>query len=328
MRFGVLSTANIARGAVIPAIGRTDHEVVAVGSRDRERARAFADDLGIDRAYGSYGELLDDEGIDAVYNPLPNSLHAEWTKRAADRGLDVLCEKPLGVDADQSREMGAYCDDRGVTLMEAFMYRYHPRTERVQAIVDEEFDDVRGIEATFQFPLRGRPGDIRLDPDLAGGSLMDVGCYAVNAARTMLGEPDRVVGRTHDSRDCGVETHAAGVLEYDDGRLARISSSFDTQDRQRYRVEAENGWLVAEGAFVPRGEDGVRIEYEVDDRHAVEEFDPVDQYRLEVEHFVECVREGRRPRTDADEAVRNMRVIDALYESAANGRAVEVGGDR
>lgn len=324
MNFGVIGTAAIARGAVLPAITQSDHRVLALSSRDEQRAASVAEDFGVPRAYGSYDELLRDEDLDAVYNPLPNSLHEEWTKRAADAGLDVLCEKPLGVDATQSREMGTYCDDRGVTLMEAFMYRYHPRTERVVEIIDEELDEIRGMQATFQFPLRGRPDDVRLNPDLAGGSLMDVGCYAVNATRLLLGEPDAVYARTADTRDSGVDTHLTGLLEYPDGLTAQVSASFDTQDTQRYRVEATNGWLEADPAFVPRGDDGVSIEYAIDGRHVTEEFEPVDQYRLEVEHFAECVRTGRTPRTDAAEAALNMGVIDALYESARTEVPVRV----
>ena len=326
MNFGVIGTANIARYAVVPAIRDTEHEVLAVGSRDEDRAREFADDLGIDRAYGSYADLLADGDLDAVYNPLPNSLHAEYTRAAADRNLHVLCEKPLAVDAAEAREMGEHCADRGVTLMEAFMYRFHPRTERVAELVAETFEDVRSVDATFQFPLRGRPDDVRLQPELAGGSLMDVGCYAVDAARLLLGEPDRVYGTTADTRDCGVDTGVTAVLEYDDGRTATVSASFDTADVQRYRLEAENGWLTADEVFVPRGEEGVAIEYELDGRHVTESFDSTDQYRLEVEHFADCVREGTAPRTDADEAVRNMRVIDAIYESAERGEPVPVGG--
>lgn len=325
MNFGVISTAGIARGAVMPAIENSDHRLAAIASRDAERAAAVAEDFDVPRSYGSYAALFEDDDLDAVYNPLPNNLHAEWTKRAADAGLHVLCEKPLGVDAAEAREMGAYCDERGVTLMEAFMYRYHPRTERVAEIVRTELDDVRGMQATFQFPLRGRPDDIRLNPDLAGGSLMDVGCYAVNATRLLLGEPDAVYARTADTRDCGVDTHLTGLLEYPGGLTAAVSASFDTQDTQRYRVEATNGWLEVDPAFVPRGDDGVGIEYAIDGRQVTERFDPVDQYRLEVEHFAECVRSGRTPRTDAEEAARNMAVIDALYESARTGESVAVG---
>jgi predicted dehydrogenase len=324
MNFGVISTAGIARGALLPAIEQSDHDVVAIASRDGARAARVAEEFGIPRAYGTYEELLEDDDLDAVYNPLPNGLHAEWTKRSADAGLDVLCEKPLGVDAEEAREMGEYCDDRDVTLMEAFMYRYHPRTERVVDLVEDVLDDVRGMQATFQFPLRGRPDDVRLDPDLDGGSLMDVGCYAVNVTRLLLGEPEAVYARTVDTRNSGVDTHLTGLLEYEDGVTAGVSASFDTQDTQRYRVEATNGWLEVDPAFVPRGDDGVSIQYEVDGRRVTEQFDPVDQYRLEVEHFVDCVRSGRSPRTDATEAARNMAVVDALYESARSGSPVSL----
>jgi predicted dehydrogenase len=333
MNFGVLSTANIGRAAVVPAIRATDHDVLAVTSRDADRAEAFGEEFGIPRTYGSYDELLADADLDAVYNPLPNALHAEWTKQAADAGLHVLCEKPLAVDAEAARDLGEYCDERGVTLMEAFMYRYHPRTERAVEIAREELGDLRSVTATFQFPMSD-PENVRLDPDLAGGSLMDVGCYAVSAARLFLGEPDRAYATTHDAGGYGVDTKLTGVLEYDGGRdgpatagaTAEVSCGFETSDTQFYRVEAENGWFEASEAFVPRGEGGVELECEVDGRHVVETFDPTDQYRLEVEHFAECVESGATPRTDADEAVRNMAVIDALYESAETGETVGVGG--
>ncbi|OYR87581.1 glucose-fructose oxidoreductase, partial [Halorubrum distributum] len=130
LEFGVLGTAGIARKAVIPAIAASDHAVGAVASRDAARAERFAAENAIPRSYGSYEALLDDDALDAVYVPLPNGRHAEWTKRAADAGLDVLCEKPLAADAAEARDVVAHCDERGVTLMEAFMYRYHPRTER------------------------------------------------------------------------------------------------------------------------------------------------------------------------------------------------------
>ncbi|MDG5760582.1 Gfo/Idh/MocA family oxidoreductase [Natronococcus sp. A-GB1] len=326
MEFGIIGTAGIARKSVLPAIDASEHAVGAVASRDAERARAFADEFDIPRSYGAYQELLEDGGIDAVYIPLPNAAHAEWTIRAADAGLDVLCEKPLAIDADQARDVAAHCEDRGVTLMEAFMYRYHPRTERAIELAREEVADVRSVSAAFKFPLfddpdnvRLDPDNVRLDPDLAGGSLMDVGCYAVSAARQFLGEPDRVYAHIHDSRGAGVDTELAGILEYDDGASARIASGFDTQKVQRYRVEAANGWLEVEDAFDASLDEPLELEYRIDGRHAVETFDPVDHYRLQVERFADCVESGARARTDADEAVANMRVIDALYESAERG---------
>jgi predicted dehydrogenase len=322
MNFGIISTAHIGLGAVIPAIQDSDHEVAAIASRDGDRARSAADDHGIPRAYGSYETLLNDDDLDAVYNPLPNALHAEWTRKAADRGLHVLCEKPLGVDAEEAGAMGEYCDEQGVTLMEAFMYRYHPRTERAVELADV-LGDLRFLTATFQFPLSAGY-DIRTDPDLAGGSLMDVGCYAVSAARLFLGEPERVYTTTHDSRDCGVDTELSGLLEFGGGVTAQVSSGFDTPDAQRYRVEGTDGWLAVDPAFVPRGDVGTSLEYEVDGRHGVEQFEPTDQYRLEVEQFADCVANGERPSTDAEEAVRNMAVIDAMYDSAERGEPATV----
>ncbi|MEF8827116.1 MAG: Gfo/Idh/MocA family oxidoreductase [Halapricum sp.] len=324
MRFGILSTAKIARKDVIPAIQKSDHEVLAIASRDGDRAAGVAKDLGIPRSYGGYEQLLADDDLDAVYNPLPNALHAEWTREAADAGLHVLCEKPLAENAEQAAALHEYCEERGVTLMEAFMYRFHPRTERAADIAREELEGVHAVDASFKFALRDRPGDIRLDPDLAGGSVMDVGCYAISAARLFLGEPDQVFARTQDSRGSGVDTDMAGVLEYDDGALARVASGFDTPAVQTYRVEAENGWLEVETAFDIGPSEAGKIEYEIDGRRVTERFDPVDQYTREVEHFADSAATGIAPRIDASESMANMAVIDAVFESATDGTPVEV----
>ena len=323
MRFGIISTAGIARSALVPAIETTEHSVDAIASRDGSRARGVADEFGIPRSYGSYEELLADPEIDAVYNPLPNGLHAEWTKRAADAGLDVLCEKPLAADAAEAQSVATHCRDAGVTLMEAFMYRYHPRTERAAELVDEELDCVHAVNASFKFRLDDRD-DVRLDPDLAGGALMDVGCYAVSAARLFLGEPDRVYAHSRDSRGAGVDSDLMGILEYDDGAMAHVDGSFDAPETQRYRVEAENGWVAAEPAFNIPADEPATLTYEIDGREGRERFAPTDQYARQVEAFADCVDRGVEPRTGGREAVANMRVIDALYESAANGSRVDV----
>ncbi|CCQ32672.1 glucose-fructose oxidoreductase [Halorhabdus tiamatea SARL4B] len=309
---------------MIPAIERSEHEVTAIASRDADRAETVASELGIPNAYGSYDEMLADAPIDAVYNPLPNALHAEWTIRAADAGHDVLCEKPIGVDAEQAREMYDYCDRHDVTLMEAFMYRFHPRTERAAEVVAENLENVRAGSATFTFSLRGNPDDIRLDPDLAGGSLMDLGCYAVSAMRLFLGEPERVYAKSVDTRDAGVDSQLTGILEFESGATARIQSGFDTPFAESYRVEAENGWLEAENVFGADPDQPVEIEYEVGGRHVTEAFDPVDPYQREVEHFADAVESGSTPRIDGTESAHNMAVIDALYESAKRGEPVSL----
>ena len=324
MRFGIISTAGIARSALIPAVERSSHDVTAIASRDGERAQAVATDLDIPHAYGEYEAMFRDAPIDAVYNPLPNGLHAEWTKRAADAGLDVLCEKPIAADADEATEMFEYCADRDVTLMEAFMYRFHPRTERAADVVDEELGELRSGSSTFTFRLADTD-DIRFDPDLAGGSLMDLGCYAVSAMRLFLGEPQRVYARSVDTRGTGVDEHLTGMLEFDGGVTARIHSGFDSPHNESYRVEAENGWLEATNVFGAEPDESVEIEYAVDGRQVTEQFDPVDPYQREVEHFAEAVAAGEPPRIDESESLRNMAVIDALYESAQREEVVTVG---
>ena len=178
LRFGVLSTANIGRAAVNPAIqAARNAELVAVASRDGERAREFAAQGAIPRHHGSYEALLDDPEIDALYIPLPNSLHREWAIRAAEKGKHVLCEKPLALTAAEGREMAAAADAHRVKLMEAFMYRFHPRTEKVIELVrGGRIGELRAIRSAFTFRLT-RPDNIRLKPELGGGALMDVGCY-------------------------------------------------------------------------------------------------------------------------------------------------------
>jgi len=322
VRFGILSTANIADVAVAPAISASEHELHAVASRNRGRAASFADRHDVPVVCDDYDALLDAD-IDAVYVPLPNALHAEWTCRAADAGLDVLCEKPLASDADETVEVVQHCRNADATLMEAFMYHYHPRTERALEVADRHLGDVEHVHAAFNFPLPAdRTDDVRLDPGLAGGALMDVGCYAVSAARQFLGEPVAADASVDDARDSGVDTSIAGTLEFADGATATVEASFETRNHQTYRVEGADGWLEARDAFNPTSGDGTVLRWGTDGRTVEERFEPTDQYRLEVEHFAECVESDEQPRTDGEEAVANMRAIDALYEAARSDGSV------
>ena len=329
MRFGIISTANFAQVALIPAIRKAGHEVTAIGSRELSRAEAVADRFDIDRAYGSYEDLFEDETIDAVYNPTPHSEHARWSMRAADHGLHVLCEKPMAVSADEAREMADHCEAAGVVLMEALMYRYHPRTRRAVDIVANEFDHVQSVTGAFH-GYRSRDAD--LDPELKRGSLLEIGVYPITAAKGFLGVPERVYARVQDAFGSGLDTDARATLEYPDGATAQVSSSFDSVHRQFYRVDATNGWLEVEHAYAPsprRAPDGVDpvetdLRYAVDDREGVETFEAVDQFALEVEHFVECIKRDRTPRTDARSAVETLRICDAILESGERGEPVSL----
>jgi predicted dehydrogenase len=208
--------------------------------------------------------------------------------------------------------------------MEAVMYRFHPRTRRAKELVTSELGDVISVSSSFTFLLEDDPENVRLQPELGGGSLMDVGCYAVNAARLFLGVPDSVYAASYDSRGCGVDTRLSAVMEYDAGATARIGSGFDTPERDYYRVATTDGWLEATGCFLAAPDEEVSLTYSVGGRTATETFDPVDHYQLEVEQFAAAVEAGETPMLGREEAVDNMRVIDALYESASTGAPVNV----
>ena len=326
VRWGVLSTANIGRAAVNPAIQASHNsDLRAVASRDSATAAAFAKDHGIPTSYGSYEALLDDPDIDAIYIPLPNSLHREWTVRAAQAGKHVLCEKPLALDVGECREMVDVAREAGVHLMEAFMYRFHPRTVRVLDLVRAgHIGQLGTVRSAFTFRLTSA-GNIRLDPDLGGGSLMDVGCYCVNVTRTLAGAEPVEVQAAAQWASTGVDDHMAGVLRFPGGVLGHFDCSLKMERREFYEAAGEDGTLVVDNAFLP-GNGPVSIDERrgrlEDVRHEV---DGADEYGLMVDHFSECVLGNAVPRYPAEEAAGNMATIVALLRSARNGgRTVEV----
>jgi len=323
VRWGVISTANIGRIAVIPAIKASRNgEMVGVASRDPEKGRAFAAALGIPHVYGSYEALLDAKEVDAVYIPLPNSMHCEWTRRAAERGKHVLCEKPLGLSSAQCLQMGEAAARAGVKLMEAFMYRFHPRTERVLDMVrNGALGELRLIHSSFTFRLT-RPDNIRLKPELGGGALMDVGCYCVNISRTAAGaEPVEVqcVARWGKS---GVDDQLAGTMIFPGGCIAQFDCSLSMERRETYTLAGTDAYITVPQAFLPGESDAAILEQRGRSERREHSFPGVDEYRLMVEHFADCVLEDRAPRHGADEAAANMRVIEALYKSARSGGQV------
>jgi predicted dehydrogenase len=323
LRWGVISTANIGSWAVNPAIHASRNgELIAVASRDQERAREFARAGRIPTAYGRYEALLEDEQVDAVYIPLPNSLHHEWTIRAARAGKHVLCEKPLALDAAQCLEMEAAAQEHNVKLMEAFMYRFHPRTEHVVKMVrDGALGRLQTIRSAFTFRLT-RPDNIRLDPELGGGSLMDVGCYCVNVSRTIAGSEPIEVQAVSEPSASGVDARMVGSLRFPEGVYAQFDCALTMERREVYEVAGTDGWLEIPASFLP-GTDSVVIREHRGRGHVVEhDVAGADEYQLMVEHFADCVLHDREPRYSAGEAARNMRTIEALYESARRGGEV------
>lgn len=320
VRWGIPGAANIANRYVAPAITTSSNgELVAVASRNPARARdIYAFVPGV-RVYSDYDSLLNDPEIDAIYNPLPNSLHAEWSIRALRAGKNVLCEKPLAVTAEEGARMVEVAQTSGKLLMEAFMYRFHPQTVwTLKQIADGRIGTVRLIYASFSFNIMTppRPKDIRLQAALAGGSLMDVGCYPINLCRAVYGHsPIAASARVYTPADFEVELSANAVLDYGDGRFALIDSSFDLPARQGAQIIGDAGKITIPVPFTP-GIHEATVILSVEGQTIHQHFAPVDQYRLEVEHFGSCVQFGHTPELSLAVSLENLATIEAIYRSA------------
>lgn len=326
IRWGILSTANIGRKVVTPALQASRNgEVVAVASRDALQAEAYANNLGIGRSYGTYEALLADPEVDAIYNPLPNSLHKPWTIKALQAGKHVLCEKPLGLNAQECLDMHEAARQNERILMEAFMYRFHPRTERVLELLQSHaLGDLRVVRTGFTFKV-SNPQDIRLQPNLGGGSLMDVGCYCVNVGRTLLGREPIEAQAFAVWSEKGVDKEMVGVLRFEGKVFLQFHCALNTARQEFVEVVGSDGRLKLESAFLPGTEDAVIECVTGGAKHAQELVPGADEYQLMGEHFADCVLNGRKPRYSALEAAANMAAIEALYRSAHNeGKPVNV----
>jgi xylose dehydrogenase (NAD/NADP) len=318
IRWGVISTARIGRRHVIPAIQASRNgEVRAVASRTLDKAKAFAEELNIAHAYGSYEELIADPDIDAIYNPLPNHLHAEWSLRCAEAGRPTLCEKPLAADAAEAQTMVDAFAARGVLFAEAFMYRFHPRAQRVREMVAEgAVGEVQLMQASFSFRVRSED-NIRLRKDMAGGALMDVGCYCVNVMRFVTGEePERVRAAARFGPTTGVDEWLVGALSFPSGALGHFDCGLRAHRAESYEIRGSEGSIVVEDAFVVDPDTEAIIQYWHESGHEEITLPPVDQYQLMVEDFADALMEGRPPAFPPQDAVRNMAVIDRLLTSA------------
>lgn len=315
VRWGILSTANIGRKRVIPAIRKAyNGEVVAVASRSLERAEAFAQELDIPKAYGSYEALINAPDVDAIYIPLPNSEHSQWSLRCAAAGKPCLCEKPLALDAGEAWQMVDAFAARGVLLAEAFMYRFHPQMQQLKALVDEgAIGEVQMMSSTFGFNIAQRPDDIRWQQALGGGSLMDVGCYCINFMRFVTGEEPDAVSAQAVMGGQGVDARMVGTLHFPSGALGHFDSSFSAVPRQNSaEVRGTAGRIEIPQAFTPDAEAETHIILWRGEQRELISVPAADQYQLMVEDFAEALLQARPLRFPPADAVANMRVIDLL----------------
>ena len=322
VRWGILSTANINEKVLAGVSGSSAVSVVAVGSRSEDSAREFAERHGIPRAHGSYEALLADDEVEAVYIPLPNGLHVEWTLAALAAGKHVLCEKPLSPRAEEVERCFDAAEEAGLVLSEGFMWRHHPQADRlVELVRDGAVGALRLIRAAFSFPLNRFP-DVRWDAELEGGALMDVGCYCVSGSRVLAGgEPERVNGEAVMAPS-GVDARFAGTMRFPGDVLAVFDCGFDIAPRDELEAIGSEGslflddpWHSLEPRIEVRGADGSVETVEVE---------RANPYRLELEDVSAAVRGGREPRLGRADALGQARALEALLRSAAEGRPVAV----
>ena len=323
LRWGVLSTASIGRTKVIPAIQAAPHcEVVAIASREKAVAATVAGELGIPTAHGSYGALLADPNVEAVYIPLPNHLHAEWSIAAARAGKHVLCEKPLAMTAADAEGMIEVADRAGVQLMEAFMYRLHPTWVAVREIVASgRIGRLMAVQSWFSY-FNDDPANIRNIVDVGGGALYDIGCYSVNLSRMLFGaEPDRVEGMIVRDPATGTDVVTSGMLRFGDG-LASFTCSTRAESDQRVHVYGTTGRISIEIPFnIPPGRPTRIFVTAGGDPPVAPDtetitFDVADPYGVEADAFAVAILEGAPVPVPPADAVANLRVIEALVASA------------
>jgi predicted dehydrogenase len=319
VKWGILSTANINRRVIVAAHASDKVELLAVASREQERAAAYAKQWGIPRAHGSYESLLADDEIEAVYISLPNNLHCEWSIRAVEAGKHVLCEKPMGKRTAEVEEAFDAADRAGRILSEAFMYRHNPQAKRLRQLLDEgAVGELRVVRACFSFALFDT-GNIRLRTDVEGGSLMDVGCYCVNGSRLLAGEPELVFGQQLIGPS-GTDWVFTGFMRFPGEIFGLFDCGTALPSRDELEAIGSEGSLFLDDPWhattpvieLRRGGDVERVELE-----------PVDSYRLELENVSDAIRgEGELLLGRAD-AVGNARTIEALFASAESGSPVK-----
>jgi predicted dehydrogenase len=289
--------------------------VIAVASRDSGRAEAYAREHGLEHAHGSYEALLEDPDVEAVYISLPNALHVPWTLRALEAGKHVLCEKPFSRRAEDVERAFDLAESSGLVLSEAFMYRHHPQTAKLAALVAQKaIGPLRVVRAALSLPLTAERGeaDTRFDPELDGGALMDVGCYCVNVIRLLAGEPERVKAE-QVLGPSGVDVVFAGALSHADGVVTHFDCGFVLPRRSELEVVGEEGSLFVATPFQVTSP-GIELRRADDVEHVAVE--PGDSYQLELENVSAAIRGEATLLLGRDDAVAQARTIEALYGAA------------
>lgn len=323
VRWGILSTANIALKKVVPAMQRSSWcEIVAIASRDLARAQEAADALNIPNAYGSYEELLADETVEAVYNPLPNHLHVPWSIKAADAGKHVLCEKPIALNTAEARTLLEARDRTGVRIQEAFMVKTHPQWLETRKLIQAgRIGELRSITGFFSY-FNPDPANIRNQIELGGGALMDIGCYPITISRFMYEtEPRRVLGLIERDPVSMTDTLTTGVLDFPNGH-STFTCSTRLAPYQRMIFFGTEGRIEVLIPFNAPNDTPTQIVL----NDEIIDLPVCDQYEIQGSLFSQAIRENREQPIPLEDAINNMVVIDAVFRSAETGNWEEIRG--
>ncbi len=327
IRWGILSTANIGLQKVIPAIQMASNcKVVAIASRDEEKAQKAASDLGIPKYFSSYEDLLADPEIDAIYNPLPNNLHVIWSLKALEAGKHVLCEKPIGKNTEEAQTLiQQSANYPHLKIMEAFMYRFHPQWEKtIQLIEAGKIGEVKAIQSFFSY-FNIQPDNIRNQLDTGGGALMDIGCYCIQFARYILkAEPLRVMSLVNRDPVMKIDHTTSGMLDFGNGKSASFTCSTQLHPFQRLQINGTEGRIEIEIPVNAPPDRMLKISLFRQEQSKEMFIGPADQYTLQAEAFANSIINNIEVPTPLNDAMQNMTVIDALFESEKTNSWIKI----
>lgn len=329
VKWGVLSTANIGMAKVLPAINKSENgEVYAIASRNLENAKKAGAKLDIPQVYGSYEELLADPEVEAIYNPLPNHMHVEWTIKAMEAGKHVLCEKPLSLKSEDIQKLIDLREKTGLTVSEAFMVRYHPQWLKARSIAKEGLlGELRSIQGFFSY-YNVDKNNIRNKKDIGGGAMLDIGCYPVTTSRFVFDEePVRVASILESDPETGIDRLCSVLMQFPSGQ-ASFSVSTQLVPYQRMQILGTKGRLEVEIPFNAPPDKSCRLFLSQGEfyreEHELMEFPVCDQYTLQAESFVRTLRGEQDNHVPLEDAVKNMKVLEAIFRAGESGRWEDV----
>ena len=326
LNWGIMSTASIARKHIIPAIAEVENNnIKAIASRSYEKASDMADNFNIERIYDDYEDLINDKDLDIIYIPLPNTLHKKWVLKTLEKKKHILCEKPLGINAAEVREMIQKADQANCILIEGFMYRYQPFIKKLKEIIEKEIGELRFLDINLCYKSTRPADDIRFNKEMGGGSLYDVGCYAVDLARLLMNKkPTEVYNIFYKDAKNKVDHSGKAVLKFENNITADLNYSFNSFAHKDFIALGSKGKVVVDDLFEWFPEEKRAIELITDEQFEKFYFKPKNPYVLEIEGIYNHIINGKELPAKLSASLDNMIIIDHLFESAQKNQPIRL----